>query len=182
MRALILSLVACAVVFAQGGGPGPITAVTTAPSGSCTSNAGQLVGPGGTIYTCQNGTWAQAGGGGSTSTQIAAGSVCADAGCTVNETANWTYAVMIAGTIKSCGAVATIAPTGSAIIVDVLLNGTSIYGANPKTTVAISSTSYAAVSTFASAAVVVGDLLTFKVTQADSNTIGQYVRVSCTIQ
>jgi hypothetical protein len=89
---------------------------------------------------------------------------------------------MVAGTIQSCGVVATVAPTGSSIIVDILKNGTSVFGGNPKPTVATSSTSYAAVSTFSSAGVVVGDLLTAKVTQVDSNNIGQFVRASCTIQ
>ena len=114
--------------------------------------------------------------------QIAAGSICAAAGCVLNETANWSYAVMVAGTVTSCGVVATTAPTGTAIIVDVLKNGTSIYGANPKTTVALASTTYAAVSVFATTALAVGDLLTFKITQVDSNAIGQFVRVTCLIQ
>lgn len=44
-----------------GGSPGAITSVNVAPSGSCGSNVGQLVGPGGLIYACTNGTWQQIG-------------------------------------------------------------------------------------------------------------------------
>lgn len=56
-----LLLVFTALASAQIGpvGPGPITATSTAPSGSCSVNQGRLVGPGGVIYTCQNGTWAK---------------------------------------------------------------------------------------------------------------------------
>lgn len=44
--------------------PGPVFPVTTAPSGTCGANVADLVGPGGALYTCQNGTWAQISGGG----------------------------------------------------------------------------------------------------------------------
>jgi hypothetical protein len=109
-------------------------------------------------------------------------SLAASAGGVLNETANWTFAVMNAGTIQACGSVATIAPTGAAMIVDVLKNGMSIFGANPKTTVAVSSTAYAEVTVFSSASVAKGDLITAKLTQADSNSVGQFVRVTCSIQ
>lgn len=47
-------------VFAQGPTPppSPITATTVVPTGTCSANAGRLVGPTGLIYTCQSGTWA----------------------------------------------------------------------------------------------------------------------------
>ncbi len=133
------------------------------------------------VYGCTaTNTWTLQGG--KPAGQIAAGSLCAAAGCVLNETANWTYAVMLAGTIQSCGVVATTAPTGTSIIVDVLYNGSSIFGANPKPTVATSSTTYAAVSTFSTSAVTVGGLITFKVTQVDTNNVGQFVRATCLIQ
>lgn len=60
----ILFVALCGMARAQN--PGPVYPVATAPSGACGSNIAQLVGPGGTIYTCQNGTWAQASGAGGT--------------------------------------------------------------------------------------------------------------------
>lgn len=53
--------------------PGPVYPVTTAPSGACGANIMRLVGPGGTVYTCQSGTWAQiSGGGGGSVTAVTA--------------------------------------------------------------------------------------------------------------
>ena len=44
--------------------PPAIVQSGAAPSGSCTTSQGKLVFPSGTIYTCQNGTWAEVSGGG----------------------------------------------------------------------------------------------------------------------
>lgn len=62
MRTLLFSLIFAGALSAQFGGS-PIRAVAVAPSGACTANLAQLVGPGGQIYTCQAGTWAVSTGG-----------------------------------------------------------------------------------------------------------------------
>lgn len=52
------------LAFAQPQPGQGLVPVGVAPSGPCSSNFAQLVGPGGVIYTCQNGTWGSSGGGG----------------------------------------------------------------------------------------------------------------------
>lgn len=64
MRTIFLALLFGGGLLAQNTPASPLKAVTVAPSGACPSNLAQLVGPGGTIYTCQNGTWGQVSGGG----------------------------------------------------------------------------------------------------------------------
>lgn len=65
MKTLALLLVSSIGLMAQlGPTTGPVIQVTVAPSGSCTGNLEYLVSPGGLIYTCQNGTWAQVTGSG----------------------------------------------------------------------------------------------------------------------
>ena len=105
--------------------------------------------------------------------------LCASAGCVLNETSNWESFLTSSGTLSKCGVAAVVAPTGSSIIVDLLKNGTSVFGGNPKPTVATSSTSYSSVTTFNTASVAEGDLLIGKVTQADSNGVGQFVTLKC---
>lgn len=64
MRTLLLGLLFCGGLLGQFGGQ-TIRPVTVAPSGACTANLGQLLGPGGTLYTCQSGFWGTVSGGGS---------------------------------------------------------------------------------------------------------------------
>ena len=63
MRLIVLIGIFALSAFCQQGG-GPLTPVTVAPSGACTANVAQLVGPGGSFYTCQSGTWALVSGSG----------------------------------------------------------------------------------------------------------------------
>lgn len=65
-KLIILAFIVAIPVFAQN--PQVWRTISNAPSGSCTANYGYLVVPAGTLYTCQNGTWAQASGGGGSST------------------------------------------------------------------------------------------------------------------
>lgn len=81
-KILLLALCLSPAAFAQVNNP-TIIAVSTAPSGSCTSNLPiQLKTPDGTLYTCQNGAWGPAsssgGSGGVVPTNIctAAGMKC----------------------------------------------------------------------------------------------------------
>lgn len=136
---------------------------------------------GANLYGCTStNTWTALGsGGGSSAPASVVFTVCASAGCVVNETSNWTNFVTAAGTLSKCGIIATTAPTGSAIIIDLLKNGSSVFGANPKPTVTLNSTTYAAVTTFGTTAVAEGDALVAKVTQADSNSVGQFVTLKC---
>jgi len=73
---LVVLLWACATT-AQVVGPGFVDYVTSAPSGACSQGAHQqnVLGAG-TVYTCQSGTWATVGGGGSgTVTSFSAGTL-----------------------------------------------------------------------------------------------------------
>jgi hypothetical protein len=79
---------------------------------------------------------------------------------------------MAALLLSSCRIVATVAPGGSSMIVDLLLNGTSVFGGNPKPTVSVGSTSVATYSTFATSSVGVNDILTAKLIQIDSGVGG----------
>ena len=65
------------------------------------------------------------------------------------------------------------APTGSALIVDILKNGTTIYSTKPQ--FAISSQTMTA-GTISSGSFVAGDRITFKITQIGSTASGQGVR------
>ena len=65
------------------------------------------------------------------------------------------------------------APTGAAIIVDILKNGTTIYSTKPQ--FAISAQAMTA-GTISSGSFVAGDRITFKITQIGSSTNGQGVR------
>ena len=63
IRVAVFICLILGAISAYGQNPGPVYQTTTAPSGACGQNTAELVGPGGTLYTCQNGTWAQASGG-----------------------------------------------------------------------------------------------------------------------
>ncbi len=80
----ILAILAAMPCMAQVVGPGFVNYVTSAPSGSCSSGVPQqnVLGTG-LIYTCQSGTWAVIGGGGSGITgSLTAGRVPVASGAT----------------------------------------------------------------------------------------------------
>jgi hypothetical protein len=80
-----------------------------------------------------------------------------------------------------CFAAAKTGPTGSALIVDILNNGTSIFGVS-KLQIAAGQTT-GNTSTFSSAASIAeADLLTISITQVGSSTPGQYVTITCRLQ
>jgi hypothetical protein len=73
---LFVPLAACAQVSNPS-----IVAVSVAPSGACTSNLPlKLKTPGGTLYSCQNGTWGISGGGSGTAGTVTLENVFASAG------------------------------------------------------------------------------------------------------
>lgn len=89
--------------------PGPVFPVNAAPVGQCGQNVADLVGPGGTIYTCQNGTWGQisSGGGGSVTSVVLAGTtnqVTVTGTCTITTTGTCTLSLpsglVLPGTIN----------------------------------------------------------------------------------
>lgn len=90
--------------------PGPVFPVDRAPSGACGQNVADLVGPGGTIYTCQNGTWGQISGGGGSGTVtsvVIAGTtnqIAVTGTCTITTTGTCTLSLpsglVIPGTIN----------------------------------------------------------------------------------
>lgn len=74
MQILILFFIALSGLYAQNPGI-PVQSVTTAPSGACSGSKIAYRTPNGTLYTCQSGTWAQVGGGGSGPATTAAGCI-----------------------------------------------------------------------------------------------------------
>jgi hypothetical protein len=82
-----------------------------------------------------------------------------------------------AGQVLNALAVVGTAPTGASLIVDVLLNGTSVFGANAKPTIAVSTTVSSNGQTPVLNALVdtrfdVGDVLSLSVTQIGSTVAG----------
>lgn len=85
------------------------------------------------------------------------------------------------GMIQKCYAAAGTGPVGAALVVDVKKNGASIFGANPKLTIADGQTAGSTV-TFATATLAEGDLLTTAMVQVGSTAAGSNLSVVCTIQ
>jgi hypothetical protein len=82
-----------------------------------------------------------------------------------------------AGQVLNALAVVGTAPTGASLIVDVLLNGTSVFGANAKPTIAVSTTVSSNGQTPVLDATVgtrfnTGDVLSLSVTQIGSTVAG----------
>lgn len=85
------------------------------------------------------------------------------------------------GQVLGAGAVVGTAPTGASVIVDVLNGGNSVFGANPKPTIAATATSSATVAETdlgATSRFVKGDVLSLSVTQIGSGTAGSDLDVS----
>jgi hypothetical protein len=89
-------------------------------------------------------------------------------------TAKWASVLIDApGVIKSISIYADTAPTGAALILDVNLNGTSIWAATPANRVQIAAAANAGSQTsFDTTAVAAGDRLTFDIDQIGSGTAG----------
>jgi hypothetical protein len=106
-------------------GNGYVSYVFSAPSGTCGQNAqAQFVIPGGTLYTCQNGTWAQISGGG--------GGTVASVTGTANEiTATGTSSVVLSlpSTVVAPGTVSASAFLGTGVLV----LGPTTFGSLPST-------------------------------------------------
>jgi hypothetical protein len=87
------------------------------------------------------------------------------------------YVAAFPGQIINAEAVVGTAPTGSTLIVDLLLNGTSVFGANAKPTIAAGATvSSNAVTPTQDSTVVTrfttGDVISLSVTQVGSTVAG----------
>jgi hypothetical protein len=143
-----LSLFIFAVVLFAQPPANPIRAVTSAPSGSCTANQGQLVGPGGTLYTCQSGTWNSLSATGATGPTGATGA---------------TGATGTAGTPGATGATGTTGATG---ITD-LASGTATL-----TSSAISSASCSSATTVSASGVATTDIIIATVNTDPTATTG----------
>ncbi|MEO3860111.1 collagen-like protein [Acrocarpospora sp. B8E8] len=87
----------------------------------------------------------------------------------------------LAWTIISVRASVGTASTGSAVVVDVKLNSTSIFGGNPKPTIAAGSITSGKLTALATTIVADGDRLTVDVTQVGSTTPGKDLTVTVTV-
>lgn len=186
--AILLAIVLSASLVGQN--PGPVYPVNTAPSGSCGSNVAQLVAPGGTLSTCQNGTWGQISGGGGGGSDIPSFVIANAAGGGSEVSANYYFISNPNGvTFAECGASLAIAPTGSSLIIDIQAwNGSSWVSVFSTTkivfTTAASSPSTVFQSTFASSPYTAakGVMLRAQVTQNDSGNTAQFAYVKCRMQ
>lgn len=77
-----------------------------------------------------------------------------------------------AGQIINAAAVVGTAPTGAALIVDVLKDGVSVFGSNPKPTVAINATEGIADADQSVSRFAAGDTISLSVTQIGSTVAG----------
>lgn len=130
-KTLILLLALPLSLHAQVANPG-IIGVTSAPSGACTANLPvKLQTPNGTLFTCQNGTYAAVG---ATATPTGAaggdlsGTYPAPTVSAVHATSGTINGVAIGGTTPSTGAFTTVTATGN---VNVQGNVSSASNTNP---------------------------------------------------
>jgi hypothetical protein len=116
------------------------------------------------------------GSGGGSSTIQKAFNMCGNPGCgpANSEVSNWQYNLGQAGTLYSVTIVpgrtasGIISPVGSSVIYDIQVNGTSVFGANPKPTLTVGQTTPTTYTTFATSAILATDLIQAINTQADS--------------
>jgi len=116
-----------------------------------------------------------------TSVNPASFSLCVDAPCAVANEVTPPFIVTSTRTLSKCyiASGSTSAPTGADLIVDVLKNGTSVFGANPKLTLTDGSTGVLSVTTFATTAFVENDKITVNITQIGSTLPGQNIEAVC---
>lgn len=103
---------------------------------------------------------------------------CAATNCVAGDAVAIPYIAATASTINKCFIAAGTAPTGASLIVDVLKNGTSIFGGGTKLVLAAAATS-GTQSTFATTALAEGDVLTATITQVGSTITGKDIGVVC---
>jgi len=108
-------------------------------------------------------------------------SLCVDAPCAVATEVTPPFIVTSTRTLSKCyiASGSTTAPTGADLIVDVLKNGTSVFGGNPKLTLTNGSTGVLSVSTFATTAFAENDKITVNITQIGSTVPGQNIEAVC---
>ncbi len=108
-------------------------------------------------------------------------SLCVDAPCAVANEVTPPFIVTSTRTLSKCyiASGSTSAPTGADLIVDVLKNGTSVFGGNPKLTLTDGSTGVLSVSTFATTAFAENDKITVNITQIGSSVPGQNIEAVC---
>lgn len=104
--------------------------------------------------------------------------LCVAAPCATGSNLTANYIVTAAETLGKCYISAKTAPTGHTLIVDVLNNGTSIFGAGTKLVLAISGT-YATQAVIANPSLAEGDILTTDITAIGSTIAGQDLTVVC---
>lgn len=108
-------------------------------------------------------------------------SVCSGAPCTTGTNLTNQYIVAANSAAVQCYAAAKTAPVGSALIVDVLRNGSiSIFG--PTQLVLPAGQTTANTSTFTAPTLTAGDRLTFDIVQIGSTAAGQDVTITCRLQ
>ncbi len=100
--------------------------------------------------------------------------------CVLNETTEWHWTATESVTFSTCFIDAATYPTGAALTVDVLKNGTTTIFSGAKLVLADGSSAYSTQSGMAVAATLAaGDYLIGKVTTIGSTIPGQFVNVAC---
>lgn len=124
-RLLLVVLFWTCLASAQVVGPGFVNYVTSAPSGSCSQGEPQRNVMGvGTIYTCQNGTWAQISGGGGSGTVTGVNGTTNQInsdGSTTTPTLSLSGTIVLPGTLSA-------AANGASSAAAVTLSGTGFVG------------------------------------------------------
>jgi len=118
--------------------------------------------------------------GGSGTGQITATFLLCAGPCTVDETSNWKWTAPFAATLTSCTIDAMTYPTGAAVTVDVLQQGTTTIFSSTVPTLAAGGTTFNTQTGMSAAAVLTtGQYLIAKVLTAGSTVPGQFVNVAC---
>jgi len=118
------------------------------------------------------------GGGGGKRYDRASWSLCVGTNCAAASDVTNSWIAVYKLKFEKCFAAAKTGPVGAALVFDIKVNGTSIFGAGSKLQIANGATS-GTVATFAAAAVTEGSLVTLDITQVGTTTPGQAVSVSC---
>jgi hypothetical protein len=122
------------------------------------------------------------GGSGSKQTDRATFNVCAGSPCSIGTDFTNHYIASAAGKVKKCYALAKTVPLGAVLTFDIRVNGTSIFGAQPKLTIPAGSAAVATVTAFDNPNVADADQLRIDIVSVGSIAAGQDVSVVCKIQ
>lgn len=106
--------------------------------------------------------------------------ICTTGPCVVVSDLTVPYITLANLRFARCYAAAKTAPEGSALIFDILRNGTSIFGASKLQIAAGANTGQ--IATFANANLNEGDLVRVDILQIGSGTPGQNVSIACRLE